>query len=446
MLNYLQFSGFEKAEDSVTQISFSPHTHMAGFLDASFMLVLTGLLHCCSAEVIYVNPTPTTQCWQTPCQTLSDYLHPPINFSVVSEMVFLPGRHTLDSDIDIGSHGSFIVTGDATSLPRIVTTIVCSDMHSISFREVLHLKVSAIEFQAYGTIARIGTVVLFLVDYSEFKNVCFQHNFAGGVFVLHSTLHIADSRFRKNTAAPDGEAIRVTNSTVTLSGTNHLTNNSAEESGGAIYASDSTLNFVGYNIFVGNAAAIEGGGIGCVSCNINMSGTVIFSENTANATFQNISTGGAIDGYNSTFIFNVNNIVFNQNKADYGSILYCDSCFLDFHGNQTFIENNAYYNGGIYLHATKLILKGNTTFSNNQANWGAGIYAYNGATIAFNGTSNFTYNRAGNEGAGIFIDYSNLTFDGITFFSQNEAGNTGEFVQEIQVSLLLRELVTLPIT
>ena len=590
---------------------------MAGFLAASFMLFLTGVLRCCSAEVIYVKPTPTTPCWQTPCQTLSHYLHPPINFSAVTEIVFLPGTHTLDSDINIATHANFTITGNTTSLPRIVSTIVCSDMHWITFSGVMLLKINAIEFQACGTNIGFGTVLLFSVEYSEFKNVSFQHNIDSAIFVLSSTLYIADSHFRNNSAVSDGGAIRIIHSTVMFSGTNyftdnnsnggalaagnstvmfsganyfsnnfnhdggviavinctvvfsgtnrftnnsyyyggvigavnttvmfsgtnyftnnsavsiggviiqvvsstimfsgtnsftnnsnggvigalnatvmlsgtnyftnnsavfaggalrvitstvmfsgtnHFTNNSAKKTGGAIYSSGCKLDFVGYNIFVGNTAE-DSGGIKCTSSTLNMSGTVIFTNNSAasdgslddkavvNSTDQDFSIGGAIGGVNSIFLFDVTNIVFSQNKADFGSILHCSLCVLHFHRNQTFIENKAYYDGGIFIIQTELTFKGTTTFSKNQAIHGAGIFASQSnltsdgittlsknqalsgagihadeAIIALKGTSNFIHNIAGNQDAAITLFLSSCISEGVLNIANNLANSTG---------------------
>ena len=569
-------------------MSFTPPTHKAGFLAASFMLFLTGVLHCCSAEAIYVKPTPTTPCWQTPCQTLSHYLHPPISFSAVTEIVFLPGTHTLDSDINIATHANFTITGNTTSLPQIVSTIVCSDMHWITFSGVILLKINAIEFQACGTNIGFGTVLLFSVEYSEFKNVSFQHNIDSAIFVLSSTLYIADSHFRNNSAVSDGGAIRiihstvmfsgtnyftdnnssggaiaaanstvmfsganyfsnnfnhdggviavinctvvfsgtnrftnnsyyyggvigavnttvmfsgtnyftnnsavsngggtievvsgtimfsgtnsftnnskggvigalnatvmlsgtnyftnnsavfaggalrVINSTVMFSGTNHFTNNSAKETGGAIYSSGCKLDFVGYNVFVGNTAE-DAGGIKCTSSTLNMSGTVIFTDNSAiidgkatvNSTDQGFSIGGAIGGDNSIlFLFNITNIVFSRNKADYGSIVHCSLCVLHFHGNQTFMENKSYY-AGMAILSSILNLTGYTEFINNYASLlAAGLYAEN-STVTVTGTCIFRENNADQQGGAIYLDTTMLHLQGNVTLQKNSAHQGG---------------------
>ncbi len=101
------------------------------------LLTFVSLFIACSAQSTYfITPTPDTPCpgGQEHCHTLSQYVHDKHyfnNFPMNTTMEFLPGNHTLNVTIPLGSLTWLTLLGNSSSNPEVTSRIVCT-IHLVS--------------------------------------------------------------------------------------------------------------------------------------------------------------------------------------------------------------------------------------------------------------------------------------------------------------------------
>ena len=153
----------------------------------------------------------------------------------------------------------------------------------------------------------------------------------------------------------------------------------------------------------------------------------------------------------------LNNVVFSENRADYGGGMSNDNNSSPILSNVVFSKNEADYGGGIYETNASFTLI-NVTFSGNKANnWGGGVYTQGqntptliNVTFVNNEAANgggmmvftpltlinvaFVGNKARNNGAGMFGSVGDFTFVN-TLFWNNTGGTSSETAgQQIYLS------------
>ena len=258
--------------------------------------------------------------------------------------------------------------------------IMCHGLVGFTFRNITHMAVYGLTFNACGTGARYKLET----DHCA-KNDCLI-TYGVSVYLGHNT-KIYNCSFRDSV----GTALGVFYSSLDLRGSNSFTNNCRWCSdrnhiciclGGGIYTNASNLVFSENNTFTNNSAE----GIYAWQSTLNINGNICFRNNSAK------ETGGGVRALNSTLNF-TGNTVFKENSAEYGGGIGALSSSLYFSGNTTF-ENNSveHYGGGISAQKCTLSCTGNATFENNSAqSYGGGIYAwYN--TLNFTGNIDFRSN------------------------------------------------------
>ena len=126
----------------------------------------------CTKETYYITPTTNTPCYGEPCHTLSQYVDQYFkNFSSNATLVFLPGNHTLNHTISIGTssnlnarwgntpthqpdyyypHPSLALLGNPSSLPELTSRIVCTWPAGFVFSGITEIHINALAFVSCG--------------------------------------------------------------------------------------------------------------------------------------------------------------------------------------------------------------------------------------------------------------------------------------------------------
>ena len=418
----------------------------------------------------YIKPTAETPCPGEPCHTLSQYGEQYfVNSSANATLVFLPGDHTLNFTISVGtlfdfrnesftsqsdpyqSSSSLTLLGNSSFLPEITSRIECTWPAGFIISGFTELHISALAFISCGHNDS-ATINILSVQNINISNCNFQHNtnnrsgsseygFGGAIYVHGSNLTIAENTFQHNFAHKGGALQVFANSTVTFS-RNLFLNNSARH-GGAFYASVNNTLTLSENTFQNSSADYYGGTV-----YVNANNTLTLTKNR----FLNDSAddaGGALYVYTSNTLTLSEN-AFQTNSADYGGAVYVNANnTLNLIGNR-FHNSTANDTGGaLYVYTNNtLILSENTFQSNTAKNTGGAIQAlttniltisenkfyYNSAefggalhasvdnTLTFS-ESTFHNNSAGNEGGALYV-YANNTF---TFLENTFQNNSADY-------------------
>ena len=186
--------------------------------------------------------------------------------------------------------------------------------------------------------------------------------FAGVVLSYNSSFIINGSEFNDNNAMIAGAVMVAAVSTTKYYGSILITNNSAAKFGTS-FMSECNEQFLG-NITVSNNL----GSLVVIYSNITFSGNVVFTNNSQQNSTVNLLDGGAVSLFQSNAIFN-GICRFEHNQGESGGALHSTDSKLYVNGDVTLIYNRATENGGgIYLsyselncqHKSLLHLLGNT--------------------------------------------------------------------------------------
>ena len=436
---------------------------MAQFTLVLVAALLFNMLSHCSAENVYcVTPTPTS-CSSCPhnsanCTTLSEYAQEAeLYFTSNTTMVFLPGNHTLDTNITVTNVSRLTMRGESSSGRA---TVVCSGSVGLSFTNIVDFKIDFLTFASCsrkynGTLSDFhltvvyGAILLQSSQCAELVNCSFSDNDGTALVVINADVTLSGNNFTQNRAPTSlGGAIIAYNHTVlNFSGINNFVNNSARQ-GGAIFTSHNTvLGFNGTNNFINNSAYWCGGAIFAVAHTAVLSfngisnfinnsayldGGAIFTWNNSELSFSGTNNfinnsaywyGGAIFTWNNSELsFSGTNNFINNSAVDGGAINTDDT--ISFNGTNNFINNSAYRGSGgaIYAvaHTAVLSFNGISNFINNSAYYdGGAIYAVYDSVFSFSGINNFTDNIAFSGGAIYAESNTTLTFDGTIYFTNN---------------------------
>ena len=122
------------------------------------VLFINALSYCSAENVYCVTPTATScsSCPQnsTNCTTLSEYAREEgLYFTSNTTMVFLPGNHTLDTNITVVNVAGLTLRGESSSdnLP----TVVCNGPVGLKFTNIMNFKV---QFLAFISCSRTYTI------------------------------------------------------------------------------------------------------------------------------------------------------------------------------------------------------------------------------------------------------------------------------------------------
>ena len=353
-------------------------------------LLITTLSYCSAENVYCVTPTATS-CSSCPhdstnCTTLSEYAQEAeLYFTSNTTMVFLPGDHTLDTNITVANVTRLTMRGESSSGNR--ATVVCSGSVGLSFTSMVDFKIYSLAFTSCSgryaiTLPYIPPGVVYVVLH------------------LQSTQHteLVNCFFHDNNAT----ALLVNNTDITLSGNTEFKHNRAcgdITGGGGIIASDSNLTFTGNTTFLNNSATyrygqcpgvyyfLGGGAIFTWNTVISFNGTNNFINNSANS-------GGAIATNNTILVFNGTTHFINNSALVGGAIYTIISNTLTFNGTIYFTNNGQYggegentvYGGGVFMGLTSTFsMLPNTTvyWENNHASLSGAIYVEDASPLSY---------------------------------------------------------------
>ena len=404
--------------------------------------LLINSLSYCSAENVYCVMPTATSCSSCPhnsvnCTTLSEYAQKAeLYFTSNTTMVFLPGDHTLDTNITIANVARLTMRGESSS--GNIPTVVCSGLVGFGFTSMMEFKIYSLAFTSCCRRYPITLpdfqpldivyVAMYLqfTQYAELSNCSFHDNNATALAINNTNITLSgNTEFIHNRACGNmkaGGAIIDLDSNLTVTGNTTFLDNSATSGhyifrymcvrcGGAIFTTGNTvLSFNGTNNFVNNSAGESGGAI------VTTGNTVLSFNGTSN--FVNNSAGGdggAISTSDTTVLsFNGTSNFLNNSAAFRGGAIATNNAV--FSGTTHFISNSAFVGGG-----TVLSFNGTSNFVNNSASGGGGAISTSDSTVlSFNGTSNFLNNSAFRGGA-IATDNTVFSFSGNTHFINNSA-------------------------
>ena len=299
-------------------------------------------------------------------------------------MVFLPGRHVLDTNITVTDIARLTMQGGSSS--GNIATVVCYGSVGLSFTNMVEFKIYSLQFTGCSRSSgdpppsRYYALLLQSTQYAALVNCSFHDNI--------------------------GNALLIENTSVTLAGNSEFIHNHCESN-----------------------SCIGGGGIAILSSNVTITGNATFLKNLGLFHGPTNDGGVAIYANNTILSFSGTNNFINNLAIGYvsgGAIAATSNTILTFNGTNNFINNSASHKGVGGAISTKnnalLIFSGTSKFINNSAGTGGAIYTDYNVVIRFNGiNSSFISNSATNRGGGIYlIVNSTLVFNGTIYFTNNE--------------------------
>ena len=404
---------------------------MAQFTVVLVTALLINTFSYCSAENVYCVTPATTSCSSCPqdsthCTTLSEYAQEAeLYFTYNTTMVFLPGDHTLDTNITVANVDRLTMRGESSS--GKIATVICSGPVGLSFTSIVEFKMHSLAFTSCSR--------LFVLNY----------NYVYGAMYLQSTQYaeLVDCSFHDN----NGTALLVDNTDITMAGNIEFTHNRACGNivlGGGITAVSSNLTITGNTTFLGNSASYDlsgsGGAIYIFDTVLSFSGTNNFINNLA-------YRGGVICAYENTILNFSGTNNFINNLAYRGGVIYAyeKTILLHFSGTNNFIKNSALNSGGVIwaYENTVLSFSGTNNFINNSADIGGGaIFAYKNTVLYFSEINNFINNSADIAGGVISAGENTVfSFSGTNHFINNSASMGGAICLERNDTLILSGII-----
>ena len=311
-------------------------------------------------------------------------------------MVFLPGDHTLDTNITVANVSRLIMRAESSSGNR--ATVACNGAVGLSFTNVVEFQIELLTFTSCsrkydGTLSDFHLNVVYAAifvqcaQYAELVNCSFHDNTGTALVVINTIITLAGNNFTQNSAStsPGGAIIAYNNTVLSFSGINNFISNSAKQGGGAVFTSHNTvLIFNGTNNFINNSGG-------------------------------EYSAGGAIYIPSNTTVLSccgTNNFI--NNSAHYGGAIFAVyNNVLSFSGTNNFINNSAEEGGGAIFTYNTISFNGTNKFINNIASLGGAIYAESNTSLTFNGTIYFTNNghyvntltTGSTKGGGVYMGF-----------------------------------------
>ena len=208
-----------------------------------------------SSIVHYITSLSTTQCPVESCLTLStlatnstDYFHSN------TTLVFLEGRHTLDSELVVSDINASLVL--STNGPG-TAAITCSDEASLEFFNITQLQISGLEF------IRCSSMVEFVDQFTLEDSIFHGGDNDSALHLNHANTSIVRSSFVSNTAGTYQSHVRVlayardNRYDFPSDGTRPNIQSTSARVGGAVIVTSSTIN-ISSSHFENNTAKIGG--------------------------------------------------------------------------------------------------------------------------------------------------------------------------------------------
>ena len=358
--------------------------------------------------------------------------------------MFLPGDHTLDHTISMGTttnitdwrgnisyqpdyyypHPTLTLLGSPSSLPEVTSRIVCIWPAGFEFLGISELNISALAFISCGHNGSAAVNIL-SVQNASISNCTFQNNTnplrsidgnGGAIYAHLSTLVLTRDTFQSNSAGSGGALYLRQDCVLTLTESVFQNNNAAF--GGGLYVNDTSLLILSNNTFQTNFVSYYGGAIDVFSNNTVILTGNIFQTNSAD-------NGGAFYVTRNSNLTFIRNIFLNNSAKYHGGALYLLRNSVLILTENTFQNNTAleYYGGSLLADTNNTLTLTGNTFQNSFAFWGGAfqIYFYNTLILVRN---IFQNNSATYGGALSLISYNTLTLK-MNIFQNNFADKYG---------------------
>jgi predicted outer membrane repeat protein len=227
----------------------------------------------------------------------------------------------------------------------------------------------------------------------------------GGGINLNNSISLSGTQFISNTAGQDGGGLLQWNAgqQVDVTGVRFERNHAARNGGGLCVSQGATATVIS-SVFVSNILSsttveLRGGGA-YVSGNTQVLSST-FRANRVTCSSCGYTYGGGL--YNaSTFSITVQDCLFESNSAWIGGGL-CNGDGAASISGVTFSDNSAGYGGGVY--ASHVTIENSCFMHNDAEGRGGGLEAMNGATL----TSTRFISNTSTEGGGLALYGSNTT-------------------------------------
>ena len=339
------------------------------------------------------------------CMTLSSFATNNTNYlqsSRVTELVLLPGNHSLSSKLTITHIDQLWVLSNSSQ--ALGTNTVCINHTArFEFTNIAHILISDVKFLGCGGISAESVMNFSLINITfdgqrkkrtgtalELVNIC------GAVVVKQCNAIFLNCNFNRNHAKYGGAIYGDLTSNISIVNSTFY-NNTAEESGGAIFAGSFT-----------------------VQDNVTESGmlSIIASNFFFNEVYEEL--GGGVAVFHINVSIRESKFLHNAAQRANGGALLLDTSSMAIISRTDFSGNNATHDCGGAVHMLKSTLMiSNSTFSRNSI-----VKGHGGALCLQDGSNiisdcNFIFNEAATFGGAIYTRNSHHTYLERCFFDTN---------------------------
>ena len=427
-------------------------------------------------DVLYIIPSLSSPCPVKSCLTLSQFAANMNWIKSETTLVFLPGNHTLHSDVLVSNISIFSMVSNPGFLERSLI-IVCEQNASFKFDgisdkvwirglnfvgcgnnravSVKHFTIENSTFQgqnASGSALEVNGTSIEIDNSSFISNTvgsCLNISddisykpvrVGGAIFATQSNVTITKSKFVGNSAEMGGAISSCRHSNITIINSTFVENWAAPAKlkcsnsvfvdrrfciGGAIFATDqSTKLIINGSTFSNNIG--DSGGAGALSIQ-ESSSTEIYNSTFWNNTAKDNGFGGALIVAKAQPRVTIDKCVFYNNSAYHGGALgvLLSSVIIS---DSTFSNSSAVKSGGVItIDQTSYLDVSGSQFTNNMVTDGhGGVLSAVRATITLK-DSYLCNNQAtdSTSGGAIYLSQSEITFNGHCSLTGNFASTNG---------------------
>ena len=349
-------------------------------------------------------------------ENVSNYL----SFNSETKLVFQQGNHILRSEIAIRNASNVSITGSG---PPSSVLINCEQQGKLSIDSIDYIEVTNLIFD------NCRGHQIKLVPQFVFKHCIYQNHIETAVKLNNSSAYITNTSFLSNSAGYSyydnkvGGAMMATESTITIANST-FRDNSAER-GGAVFAELQSRirvfdsEFVDNRVTSSNSSESIGGALYVVNSSHLLAINCRFHNNSAhNSYYSQYAKGGVITVIGG--MVSIQECVFAFNKATEGGVIFSQNSYINTNAS-TFRNNSAMHIGAVlHLDIRSKIIADDTTFLNNKADHGI-IYLVE-SVCTFQGNTEISDNVGS-----LMMYYSNATFKGNTNFISNKLSISNHF-------------------
>ena len=386
----------------------------------SSMLVLFFLFAGNDCWIYHITPSPNNSCPEQPCLTLSEFAaNTSSYFHSNTTLIFLPGNHSLSSDLIMDYMLSFQLSN--IQLPWKVY-ITCEENSRFDMYLIHSVHISGVEFIGCGgnRIELVGNLLIedtsfhgqdnsstalvlvksiATIKRSSFKsnsmgslklivsynNIMWKFNVGGAVIASYSVLTIVDSRFEGNSAVVGGAIFGEMKSNITIINSTFMNNHAVCRPstlacyGGALYTQAAGIVRIFDSVFKNNTVTASEAYyvFNCYGGAISARGGAILYISGSEFSYNDAWTvGGAIAAWGINIRIKESTFYDNAASKEYGTggAIYISNkkAIID---RSVFRNNQAYDGGAIWARGQRRyvrLLINESSFENNKANRSGG--------------------------------------------------------------------------